>query len=150
MNHRSQLKIVLVLFLLGLIVGCVQLPKHAQPQFYAPEKNGLATKKGFGYRQLAVKDFQAEELPSDYRQYNHRIGARSCISIRPSRGSDIPIIRSYYHDMSFYVGTISQLTFEAIFVPECSWWNPDLAKGREAYVLQHEQIHFALTELAVL
>jgi hypothetical protein len=50
--------------------------------------------------------------------------------------------------MSFYAGTISQLTFEAIFVPGCSWWNQEIAKSREEYVLQHEQIHFALAELA--
>ena len=50
--------------------------------------------------------------------------------------------------MSFYVGTISQLKFKTVFVPECSWWNPNLAKNGENYVLQHDQIHFALTELA--
>ena len=47
-----------------------------------------------------------------------------------------------------YTGTLSQLTFEAIFDPECSWWNPKIAKSKEKYVLQHEQIHFALVELA--
>ena len=33
-------------------------------------------------------------------------------------------------------------------IPEESWWNPHLRKGREGYVLQHEQIHFALMEIA--
>ena len=28
------------------------------------------------------------------------------------------------------------------------WWNPDLPNERHAYVLQHEQIHFALVELS--
>jgi len=32
-------------------------------------------------------------------------------------------------------------------LPEKSWWNPFLAKEKQAYVLQHEQIHFALMEL---
>jgi hypothetical protein len=50
--------------------------------------------------------------------------------------------------MLFYGGTISQLKFEAIFVPDCSWWNKEIAKSKEEYVLQHEQIHFALAELA--
>jgi hypothetical protein len=50
--------------------------------------------------------------------------------------------------MLFYGGTISQLKFEAIFVPGCSWWNKEIAKSKEEYVLQHEQIHFALAELA--
>ena len=33
-------------------------------------------------------------------------------------------------------------------IPERSWWNPEVAPSAAAYVLQHEQIHFALTELA--
>ena len=149
MNHRSQLKKVLLVLslLLVLIVSCVQLPKYALPQFHASENNGLASMKGFSYRQLEVKDFQAESISPDYSQYNHHISAQSCINIRPSRQTIVRIIQSYYQDMLFYIGTISQLKFEAIFIPECSWWNPNLAKGKEGYVLQHEQIHFALTEL---
>ena len=50
--------------------------------------------------------------------------------------------------MLLYLGTIPELTFEAIFIPSCSWWNPDLPGKRESYVLEHEQIHFALSELA--
>jgi len=149
MNYRSQLKKVLLLLslLLVLIVSCVQLPKYAQPRFHAFESNRLASMKGFSYRQLEVKDFQSESISPDYSQYNHHIGAQSCINIRPSRGVIVRITQSYYEDMLFYIGTISQLKFEAIFIPECSWWNPTLAKGKEGYVLQHEQIHFALTEL---
>jgi hypothetical protein len=149
MNHRSQLKKVLLLLslLLVLIVSCVQLPKYAEPRFHASENNRLANMKGFSYRQLEVKDFQAESISPDYSQYSHHIGAQSCINIRPSREVIVRIIQSYYQDMLFYIGTISQLKFEAIFIPECSWWNPNLAKGKEGYVLQHEQIHFALTEL---
>jgi len=33
-------------------------------------------------------------------------------------------------------------------LPDRSWWNPKIPGGMRAYVLQHEQIHFALTELA--
>ena len=150
MNHHGHLNRVLLLLLLlpVLIVGCVRLPEYARPQFHAPVDNGLAGRAGFSYRQLEINDFQAESLSPDYVQYNHRIGAQSCISIRPSKDMKIRIVQSYYQNMLFYAGTILQLKFEAIFVPECSWWNPNLARGREGYVLQHEQIHFALTELA--
>jgi hypothetical protein len=150
MNHRSELKKILLslLLLLVFVAGCVQLPKYAQPRFHTPENSGLSGREGFSYRQLSVKDFQAESLSPYYDQYNHHIGAQSCISVRPSKDVMVRIIQSYYKDMSFYVGTISQLKFKAVFVPECSWWNPNLARNREKYVLQHEQIHFALTELA--
>ena len=33
-------------------------------------------------------------------------------------------------------------------IPGQSWWNPGVVKKRQPYVLQHEQIHFALMELA--
>jgi len=148
MDLRSRLRNLLLILLLGLIAGCAQLPKHAQPHFYAPQDEALVSRKGFGYRQLLVTDFKATSLPSDYRQYDHSIGAQSCISIRPSRDLKIHIGQAYYQNMLFYSGTLSHLKFEAIFVPECSWWNPALDRRKTEYVLQHEQIHFALAELA--
>lgn len=33
-------------------------------------------------------------------------------------------------------------------IPDNSWWNPEIQAALTDYVLQHEQIHFALTELA--
>jgi hypothetical protein len=33
-------------------------------------------------------------------------------------------------------------------LPQRSWWSRTLAKDKETYVLQHEQIHFALMEVA--
>lgn len=149
MDNGSLLKHLLLLLLLGVTVGCVyQLPEHSKPRFLAPGIDDQTSKKGFSYRQLEVIDFQAKSLPGDYRQYSHDIGAQSCISIRPSGGAKINIVQAYYQEMLFYAGTISQLTFEAIFLPDCSWWNPEIAKSREGYVLQHEQIHFAVMELA--
>jgi hypothetical protein len=148
MNKRSLLRRTLLLFLLGLTVGCAQLPEHAKPRFLLPEKDSHVSRNGFSYRKLDIEDFKAKSLPEDYRQYNHKIGAQSCISIRPSKNSKIRIVQSSYQGMMFYAGSILQLTFEAIFIPDCSWWNPDIANSRERYVLQHEQIHFALAELA--
>ena len=147
MNLRSSLRNILLILLLELIAGCAQLPKHAQPHFYSHQDEALLNRKGFGYRQLQVEDFKAASLPPDYRQYDHSIGAQSCISIRPSHDLKIHIGQAYYQGMLFYSGTISHLKFEAIFVPECSWWNPALDRRKVEYVLQHEQIHFALAEL---
>lgn len=148
MKNGSLLKHLPLLIILGLTVACVQLPEYGKPRFFAPGADDFTSGKGFSYKQLEVSDFQAKSLPADNRQYSHNIGAQSCIKIRPSRGAKIRIVQSYYQDMMFYAGTISQLTFEAIFVPDCSWWNPEISKSREEYVLQHEQIHFALAELA--
>lgn len=149
MKIAKLLKNTLLLFLLGGTIGCVlQLPEHAKPRFLAPATDEINSRNGFSYRLLEINDFQARSLPTDYHQYSHKIGALSCISIRPSKGTRIKIVQSYYQDMLFYSGTIPQLKFEAIFSPDCSWWNREIAKNREEYVLQHEQIHFALAELA--
>lgn len=147
MDHRPRLSYLLLLPLLGLLAGCARLPEHAQPRFHTPQDEDLASRKGFSYRQLLVADFQAASLPPEYRQYDTTIGAQSCISIRPSSDLKLHIAHAYYQNMLFYSGTISNLKFEAIFVPECSWWNPALDRRKKEYVLEHEQIHFALAEL---
>lgn len=149
MKIASLLKYTLLLLLLGVTMGCVhQLPEHAKPRFLAPKADDPISRNGFSYRLLEMSDFQSKSLPVDYHQYSHKIGALSCISIRPSRGAKIKIVQSYFQDMLFYGGTISQLKFEAFFFPGCSWWNKEIPQSREEYVLQHEQIHFALAELA--
>lgn len=149
MVNGHQLKLLLLLLLLALTMGCVHyLPEHAKPRFLTPEVDNQISKKGFSYRQLEITDFQAESLPADFRKYTHKIGAQSCIGIRPSKDTKISITQALYQDMLFYTGTISQLKFEAVFVPACSWWNTEIVKSREEYVLQHEQVHFALAELA--
>jgi hypothetical protein len=97
---------------------------------------------------LSVDDFQAASLPSEYSQFDHHINAHSCISIRPAPNLKVHITRGKHQGRVFYMGRIPEVTFEAIFVPACSWWNPELDAKRKAYVLEHEQIHFALAELA--
>jgi hypothetical protein len=135
-------------FLSGLIVGCAQLPEYARPQFHVPENGAAFSREGFAYRPLTVEDFQAASLPPEYSAYDHHINAHSCISIRPAPDSQARITQGVYGKQSFYVGSIPQVSFEAIFVPGCSWWNPKVPEERKAYVLQHEQIHFALAKLA--
>lgn len=139
---------VLLFLLLGFIHGCATLPEYGKPRFIAPGIDGPANKDGFAYRQLERKDFQASSLPEESRRYSHNIGAQSCVSIRPSEDAKITIVQSHYDNMLFFAGTLKHVSFEAIFVPDCSWWNPDIPKNKEEYVLQHEQIHFALAELA--
>jgi hypothetical protein len=48
----------------------------------------------------------------------------------------------------YFFGRIERLAFEAVMLPDRSWWNPKIPANMRGYVLQHEQIHFALMELA--
>jgi glycine cleavage system protein P-like pyridoxal-binding family len=48
---------------------------------------------------------------------------------------------------SNFFGAIEHLAFEAVMLPDRSWWSPKIPAKKRRYVLQHEQIHFALAEL---
>lgn len=138
----------LVFLLAGFLAGCAQLPEYARPQFHDPGEGSAIGRDGFGYRQLNIDDFKAPSLPKEFRQYNHHINAHSCISIRSVEGTQARITQGIYGGKTFYAGSLPQVRFEAVFVPGCSWWNPEVKQKRKAYILQHEQIHFALAELA--
>ena len=47
-----------------------------------------------------------------------------------------------------YEATLAAPRFRAVFDRLCSWWNP--RSNFPKYLLQHEQIHFDLTEIAAL
>jgi hypothetical protein len=137
-----------MVLLVGLLAGCARLPEYARPGFRAPDSGIPAGGEGFTYRPLTIEDFRAPSLPPEYDRYDHHINAHSCISIRPSKDSQARITQGVYQGQSFYVGSIPQVRFVAVFVPGCSWWSPEVPEQRRPYVLQHEQIHFALAELS--
>ena len=130
------------------MVGCAQLPEYARPHIREIDNKQEALDHGFTYRPLTVDDFRALSLPTIYKLHTKNINAHSCIQIRPTRDSKIIITWNYFDKQIFYFGTIEYVVFEAVMIPNCSWWNPHVPKERFAYVLQHEQIHFALMELA--
>lgn len=130
------------------MVGCAQLPEYARPHVREIDNKQEALEHGFTYRPLTLDDFQALSLPKKYKLHTKNINAHSCIQIRPTRDSKFNITWNYFDKQIYYFGTIEHVVFEAVMIPNCSWWNPYVPKERFAYVLQHEQIHFALMELA--
>jgi len=145
---RRRLKRMALVLLVGLLAGCAQLPEYARPQFRAPGSAMSGGGEGFTYRPLTIEDFKAVSLPPEYDRFDHHINAHSCISIRPAPDTQARITQGVYQGQSFYMGSIPKIIFEAVFVPGCSWWSPEVPERRKAYVLQHEQIHFALAELS--
>ena len=143
-------KFPIYLYLSALLIlffsACVRLPEYARPQFTS-ENDTVSTAKSFAYRQLREEDFRAHSLPPKFKQFNHTIQARSCISIQTSRNSQIQIVTGTISGNIIYTGRFSNISFMAVFNPDCSWWNPTITAQKKNYILQHEQIHFALTEL---
>jgi hypothetical protein len=144
----SQLKRFAVsLFCLLLIISCARLPDYARPRVVQSADPERIESPGFSYRTLTREDFQAPHLPADYRHYQGSINAQACIRIRPKKSTQLKIIPESLFGQTVYVGHFTQIGYEALFIPSCSWWNPTIPKSKKAYVLQHEQVHFAISEL---
>ena len=132
-----------------LISSCAPLPEYARPQFYnSPTTWTDDDHSGFSYRELVIEDFQAEELPPDFIRYQASINARSCLTIRPSSSTNARISEMTYYGNPLYVGNFTHISFEALFIPSCSWWNHSVPREKRDYVLQHEQVHFMIAELS--
>ena len=147
MNPTPDKVLLAIILSLILLSACTRLPEYARPQYQPVADGSTAPVNGFSYRQLNPEDFQAPSLPQEVRQYNHRIQARSCLSIRPAADTSIRITRGTIANTQIYTARYLDISFEALFNPDCSWWNPNIPPQRQEYILEHEQIHFALTEL---
>ena len=137
------------LFSLSLIffTDCAQLPEYARPRtIQIDEIQKVAN--GFTYRQLTPKDFRATSMPANLSTHGKKINAQSATTIRITADSNFTIIAQQFFDNVNYLGRINHLAFEAVMIPDHSWWSPEMKTGMKSYVLQHEQIHFGLTELA--
>lgn len=134
-----------IVLLLLLHAGCAHLPDFASPHLSTvPFDAGLDFVE---YRQLTLEDFKAQTPPAAIKGYEHRINAHTSVSLRPST----PIHYTISHpnqNFGVYKARLEQLWFKAVMLPAYSWWNPKLHRNRTAYVLQHEQVHFALMEIA--
>ena len=129
-----------------LVTACAQLPEYAKPRTVQIDEKVILT--GFTYRQLTREDFRASSSPAYLSTHEENINAHSAITIRITGDSNIRIIPQHLLDQNNYLGRINHLAFEAVMIPDKSWWNPKMKAGMTPYVLQHEQIHFALTEIA--
>jgi len=129
-----------------VVTGCAGVQGNGSEQVLAKGKKFTVSDKSFPYRQLRIEDFQAESLDRGAGNTINHVQARSCISIQTA--ADTRIKKTGSADQKMYEGILSNVSYTAIFEPYCSWWNPKVAENRLPYVLEHEQIHFALTELS--
>jgi hypothetical protein len=134
--------------LLALIHGCAQLPEYARPRMVEADELQQTPPTGFAYRELTPEDFRAAALSEQMSEHAERINAHAAIQIRLTGNSSFSITSGDLYGQSYFFGKIDRLGFEAVMLPDRSWWNPKIPANMRGYVLQHEQIHFAVTELA--
>ncbi len=140
-------RIALPFAVLVALAACARLPEYAQPRM-TPGGPDQPQYRGISYRALTRDDFRAPAAPEHLSAHAGHVNAHSAIRIRPAPGSRLVITQGDLFGQPYYFGRIEHLSFEAVLVQELSWWNPAVPPGAVAYVLQHEQIHFALTEIA--
>ena len=139
---------IALFFVALLLSACPQLPDYALPHINVPGSIQGTSGAGFTYRNLAVDDFQASTLPKRLTAHTGKFQAFSSIQIRLVDDAEITFHSDYYYDQVIWSGRVESMSFEAVMIPDRSWWNPRVSLKKTAYVLQHEQIHFALMELA--
>lgn len=145
----GAIKTIPAAILLGLIllVGCSRLPAYSQPRVEASD--GSRDSQVISYRDLTVADFRARALPEDLRSHGRDLNAHTSVAIRTRSGAKYAFSFQGNDGRQLWCGHVENLGFEAVMLPAKSWWSPTLAKDKEAYVLQHEQVHFALMVVAV-
>ena len=146
MNHF--LRYAVLSLALALIPACARLPEYARPRMVPAEDLQQARAAGFPYRPLTPEDFRAASLSEHMAEHAERINAHAATQIRLTADSGFRITSGDLYGQSYFFGRIERIGFEAVMLPDRSWWNPKMPANMRGYVLQHEQIHFALTELA--
>lgn len=135
-----------ILLLVLLFAACSRLPHYGQPRGEASD--GVLPSQTIAYRPLTIGDFRSAELPEDLRRHGRHLNAHTTAAIRTRPGASIALTSVESRGRKTACGRIENLAFEAVMIPERSWWSPTLPEEQVWYVLQHEQVHFALMEIA--
>jgi hypothetical protein len=136
------------LLLVAWASGCATLPDYAAPQGEVIDPATVDMSDVISYRTLARSDFRGAEPPPAFVPYKKTVGAATCghILTTPDTNLRVKSVSTASAGVS-YRAVAHHLRFRAQMDRNCSWWNPrDLGVPQE-YILEHEQIHFALFEL---
>jgi len=150
--ERRRLDLSRLLPLLGcvlLLSACTtgKLPDYAAPSVTYVDSEDIDMSDVISYRQLTRDDFRGEKPPADF---DERMAAVTCVYTQPLVDRNGIVIEPVDSEdgEQFYQVTFNNLRYRALMNRNCSWWNPRTNGLEEDYVLEHEQIHFALFEAA--
>lgn len=126
--------------------GCTRLPDFAAPKGGVIDPSKVDRSDTIRYRTLTRDDFRAEQPPAHLAEHAQKLGALTCANVITTPDTQVQIRQD--PEAGTYVARLLSLGFIAEMDRKCSWWNTKQKSANDAYVLQHEQIHFALAELA--
>lgn len=131
-----------------LLTACASGPPSSLPDYARPRAETMRPDEFTGtdlipYRAVTRDDFRAARPPAHIGDDAKYMGAYTCGVIVPD---GVPGARFDQRPDGSRVARLDPAGVHAAMDRECSWWN-DEARLDPAYVLQHEQIHFALVEI---
>lgn len=136
--------------LLAILAGCTggaasdrTIPDALLPQARYDRHSDRVKGDVIRYRLISRDDFLAESPNPSVAEHAALIGAHVCAAI--TAGDDPLILHEPGPDNGFTARPY-EVTYYAEMDRSCSWWNDDNTALPAEYVLQHEQIHFAITE----
>ena len=136
--------------LLGLLTtaACASssLPDYAAPRGGVVDPNTPDSGDLIAYRTLTRQDFRSAGPPPEIAAQAARVGAMTCAHVRTTPDTEIRISGPASGGGDF-TAVVTRLRFHALMDRGCSWWNDAMTGFPPEYVLEHEQIHFALYEL---
>lgn len=135
--------VLLAVALVG--AACTGLPDYARPTIDTFEPGTYDPSDVIRYRELSRADFQAKRPPDQVAAHASELGAYTCAIARTSE-AETPFAVTPEPGGGF-VARVPSVDFHAEMDRQCSWWNPGQSVLPPEYVLQHEQIHFALVEI---
>ncbi len=148
MGRRRRRPWLCLVFCSAAVLDCTSLPDEFAPTGRIIEASELNESDAIGYRTLTRDDFKGTEPPPHFAPNRAEIGAATCAYIRTTPEIQIVIRQVGSHENNLgYEATLQQLRFHARMDRECSWWNTTQKRLSSTYILQHEQIHFAIVEL---
>jgi hypothetical protein len=126
-------------------LGCgSSLPEHARPKALRADPAQMDAADTIRYRALTRADFLGATMPPQFGDDPNSLAAATCVYIRSAPGSEL-VIRQL--EGGRFEARARNLGFVALMGRGCSWWNDRRAAVAPEYVLQHEQIHFAILEV---
>jgi Bacterial protein of unknown function (DUF922) len=134
------------LALLLLASACARLPDYAMPRVELVEAAKLSKTDGIPYRKLTRGDFRAKQAPIANASHAAQMSAFTCANVIPQ--GDLQMELRKQSEEGGFIARPAKARFVAKMDRNCSWWNPAPSGEASTYILQHEQIHFAIAEVA--
>ena len=129
----------------ALVAGaCAATAPPVQTTAKIVSSDSKDTSAYLAYRDITRDDFRAVDPPEHASEHATHLGALLCGAITPNAEIEIDFEPDVRPSDTWF--KIRGPNYRAKMDPHCSWWNAQSETPAD-YVLEHEQIHFALIEI---